>query len=625
MLGAALLPLLVCLAPQSPAAIHVELRTRPVEGLGLQSGVGRLDPSDVLRIGGRHFVFYSKIRRTEPLFPNSLRGNIWYATSEDAGFNWTERGVALQRGKEGEFDARGVSDPTALLEPGGSVLLYYTGVGPTLNVRLEAGGVVHRTHLGVARLRFDEDGALMEARRLNEGDPVLEPLRRETRRFDSLRVEGPSVIEIDGRLHLYYRGRAYPEEYDRSALGLAVGSSPEGPFVRENDGWPVLPTAADSCILPFDDGVLVLQTMSPRMLWWSADGVHFGPTIARVEGRLNAPGLYRATEGYIEATDPDTERAIWGLHVARMAPEPYLERFEIDLPEELPHPPVTVIPAPSNEDRAAAAGWLGGGWLDQHLDIMRIAIERPKHCVFLGDSITQGWGGRGRNVTAPGAEAWRGHWEQRDFANYGVSGDRTQNVLWRLDHGELLRARNEVVVLAIGTNNIGRDTPDEIAAGVAAILDRLHRLVPGADVLLMGILPRGEEPDDDSRVQVDQTNERLARLDRLPTVTWVDLASSFLDEGGHLRRELYAPDLLHLSPAGYEAWACALDPLLARLLDSPSRLQAEPERAAGQEKDEDGAPADRAAGEELVPEGGAEQPLHRQRARREDGEQEHEL
>jgi len=247
MLGVALLPLLVCLVPQSPTPPRVEIHTRPVEGLGRQSGVGRLDPSDVLRIGGRHFVFYSKIRRTEPLFPNSLRGNIWYATSEDGGFTWTERGVALQRGKEGEFDARGVSDPTALLEPDGSVLLYYTGVGPTLNVRLEAAGVVHRTHLGAARLRFDESGALMEVLRLNDGEPVVAPLRRETRRFDSLRVESASVIELGGRLHLYYRGRAYPEEYDRSALGLATGSSPRGPFVRENDGWPVLPTAADFC------------------------------------------------------------------------------------------------------------------------------------------------------------------------------------------------------------------------------------------------------------------------------------------------------------------------------------------------------------------------------------------
>jgi len=228
-------------------------------------------------------------------------------------------------------------------------------------------------------------------------------------------------------------------------------------------------------------------------------------------------------------------------------------------------------------------------------------------------------------VHSPGAAVWRGHWEQRDFANYGVAGDRTQHVLWRLDHGELLRARTEVIVLAIGTNNLGHDAPDEIAAGVAAILDRLHRLVPGADILLMGIFPRGEEPDGDSRVQVNETNERLARLDRLPTVTWVDLTASFVDEGGHLRRELYAPDLLHLSPAGYEAWAGALDPLLGRLLDSPSRLQAEPERAAGDEEDQDGAPADRAAGEELVPEGGAEQPLHREGAGREDGEQEHEL
>ncbi len=581
-----LLPLLLCLPPQSP---RVKIRTAPVGGLGHQPEVGRLDPSDVIRIGERHFVFYTKIRKREPLFPDSLRGMIWYATSEDGGFDWRERGVALQHGKEGRFDARGVSDPTAILEPDGAVLVYYTGVGPTLNVRLESANTVHRTHLGVARLRFDESGELLGARRLLDGNPVLNPLQRKTRRFDSLRIEGPSVIRFDEQLFLYYRGRAYPEVNDRSAMGLAACRTPDEPFVRQNDGWPVLPSAEDLCLLPYRGGLLALQTQSPRTLWWSEDGVHFGPTIARVEGLLNDPGLYRPTEGFIEALEGEGEPPIWGLHVARVTPEPFLERFEIELPEELPVPPVTTIPTPSEESRAAEVGWLGGGdWLGQHLDIMRIGAERPKHCVFLGDSITQGWGGRGRNVEAPGAEAWQSRWGQWDFANYGISGDRTQHLLWRLDHGAFLRARNKIVVLAIGGESLGHDSPEAIAAGVEAVIDRLHRLLPRTNVLLMGIFPRGAEPDDERRLLVDETNERLELLGQVPMVTYVNLTSVFVDEEGRARRELYAADFVHLSPAGYEAWASALHPLLIELWYWPFEPEPDSEGATGEGEDQDG-------------------------------------
>ena len=132
-------------------------------------------------------------------------------------------------------------------------------------------------------------------------------------------------------------------------------------------------------------------------------------------------------------------------------------------------PLTTTTPIPSSEDRAAAAGWLdGGNWLDQHADICAIGLARPVEMVFLGDSITQSWGGRGRAVGAPGAPAWERYFAPRNAANFGISGDRTQHVLWRIDHGNFERIDPRAVVLLIGTNNLGHAAPFDVARGVEA-------------------------------------------------------------------------------------------------------------------------------------------------------------
>jgi lysophospholipase L1-like esterase len=550
-----LLPLLLAVTPLPQEPPRVLIRTSPAEGLGQQSGIARLDPSDVIRIGEIDYVFYTKIERGEPLFPHGLAGTIWYARSEDSGHHWSERGMALGRSRPGNFDSQGVSDPSVLREPEGSVLLYYTGVGPELNARLERTNRVHRTRIGVARLEFDERGELYGVTRLWKGKALLEPSNRKTRRFDSLRIEEPFVLLIGERYHLYTLGRAFPDRGDRRAMGVATAAYATGPFVREYDGWPVIPEADCLCVLPYRGGALALLTQAQRGLWWAADGIHFAPTIARVEGRLCDPGVSR------QATTP-----FWGIHVARRTPASYLERFELILPKELPRPFVTTIPVPSEEDRAQAAGWLGvGNWLGQHGDIIAIAKGRPEDYVFLGDSITQGWGGPGREVLAPGAEVWKKYWGEKDAANYGISGDRTQNLLWRIDRGEFLSARCKVVVVAIGTNNIGQDSPDAIAAGVAAVVQRLRQTVPSTKILLLSIFPRGESPDAPVRKTVCATNRLLAELGKEPRVTWCDLTSSFVQADGRLRSELYASDLLHLSPKGYEAWASVIDPVLDQL------------------------------------------------------------
>ena len=121
----------------------------------------------------------------------------------------------------------------------------------------------------------------------------------------------------------------------------------------------------------------------------------------------------------------------------------------------------------------------------------------------------------------------------------------------------------------IGTNNIGHDPPAEIAAGVREILARLRQALPQGEVLLLGILPRGASSTAPDARAVRETNALLASYYRLPRVTFLDLESELTDAEGELRPELFAPDRLHLSAAGYEAVAAALHLPVAKLMLPP--------------------------------------------------------
>jgi beta-glucosidase len=179
--------------------------------------------------------------------------------------------------------------------------------------------------------------------------------------------------------------------------------------------------------------------------------------------------------------------------------------------------------------------------------------------IFIGDSITQGWEGAGREV-------WDKYFAPRHALNLGIGGDRTQHVLWRLRNGNLKGLQPKVAVLMIGTNNSnGEDnTVEQIADGVTAIVRHLRETLPNTAVVLVGIFPRGENPGA-QRGKVLQVNQILQKLDDQWTVYFVDLGHRFLTTQGLIPRELM-PDFLHLSPAGYAIWAEALEPLLRRLV-----------------------------------------------------------
>ncbi len=202
-------------------------------------------------------------------------------------------------------------------------------------------------------------------------------------------------------------------------------------------------------------------------------------------------------------------------------------------------------------DRLNETWWAARHKIKRELKGYRVA--------FVGDSITQGWEDAGRHF-------WTNTLAEFKAENFGYSGDRTPHVLWRFAHGEVLPQKPEVIVLMIGTNNVGHkvNTPAETVVGIRQILARIHRDTPETKVLLLAVFPRGTQPDDPMRKAVVEINEQLAKISH-PKVTYRDYGSSFTNPGGTLKGELM-PDALHLNEAGYQVWAERLLPDLRRLL-----------------------------------------------------------
>ena len=179
--------------------------------------------------------------------------------------------------------------------------------------------------------------------------------------------------------------------------------------------------------------------------------------------------------------------------------------------------------------------------------------------LFLGDSITQGWGG-------PGQAVWKEFYGEMKAASFGIGYDRTQHVLWRLQNGEGEGFSPKVVVLMIGTNNIGLNPPAEIAEGIAAIVHELRRRFTDAKILLHGIFPR-DFKGSRNRLLVAETNRLIAPLHDGRHVFYLDLAGQFIDADGNI-----APDVigntppLHPTAKGYAVWAEAIKAPLASLL-----------------------------------------------------------
>ena len=211
--------------------------------------------------------------------------------------------------------------------------------------------------------------------------------------------------------------------------------------------------------------------------------------------------------------------------------------------------------------------WSMDWWIPRHeqklaeIAALRAARQQPD-VVFIGDSITHNW-------EKDGQAAWAANYAKYHALDLGFGGDHTENVLWRLQHGELDGFSTRVVVMMIGTNNTGdrMEDPATTAIGVRRLLDEVRQRQPDAKILLLAVFPRGEKPDDPLRRINDRLNQALVKFADDREVFFLDIGAALTNPDGTLSRDVM-PDLLHPNEKGYTIWADQMNPTLQRLLDS---------------------------------------------------------
>jgi len=195
---------------------------------------------------------------------------------------------------------------------------------------------------------------------------------------------------------------------------------------------------------------------------------------------------------------------------------------------------------------------LGTDWLALHEGFVNTSLHGENITVlFIGDSITRRW-------QTDGLPVYTEHYIPLGAANYGVGGDSTQHVLWRIMNGEVENIQPRVCVLKIGTNNIGSFTDLEIARGITEIVNQLTSRLPSTKILLVGVLPRNNAATTEI---TENINRNVSSLDNGSSIRFLNMVDHYYRGNGQFYEELYLDDLLHLSPEGYVKWHEVMWPL----------------------------------------------------------------
>jgi lysophospholipase L1-like esterase len=216
--------------------------------------------------------------------------------------------------------------------------------------------------------------------------------------------------------------------------------------------------------------------------------------------------------------------------------------------------PVTCVPKQKNPERH-----------EQFMKDKAEALKKgPIQLVFIGDSITDAW----RQPQYNGI--YKERWGKYNPLNIGISGDKTEHVLWRLENGELddLAGGAKLAVIMIGTNNLGNKpqaSPEDTAEGVKCVVAKVREKLPEAKVLLLAVFPRGKEASNPFRAQLKTLNDRIAKLDDGKQVKYLDISDAFLDDDGTLPADVM-PDQLHPNLKGYQIWADAVGPTIEEMM-----------------------------------------------------------
>jgi lysophospholipase L1-like esterase len=222
---------------------------------------------------------------------------------------------------------------------------------------------------------------------------------------------------------------------------------------------------------------------------------------------------------------------------------------KIDMYKIEPNANSAVTPVPRQDD------W----WIKRHQAIVKQNKQDRPEVIFIGDSITHGWEDQGKEV-------WQKYYAPRNAVNMGFGGDRTQHVLWRLEHGEIDGISPKLAILMIGTNNSNGDdnTAKEISEGIIAICRQLRHKLPNTKILILAIFPRGENTSAQREKNVQASKLASAIADNKWTY-YLDINDKFLEKDGTLPKDSM-PDYLHPNAKGYKIWAQAMEPTVSMLL-----------------------------------------------------------
>jgi len=291
----------------SPGWCEVRFTYTEAKGLGPEAGVMRRDPSDILRVGDRHYLWYTKGE-----VHHGYDATVWFATSKD-GRTWVEQGEALARGPKGGWDEQSVFTPN-ILRAEDRYWLYYTGVPKPFSNK---GEDITKTAIGVA-VSSSPDGPWKKLK----SNPVLLP-SEDPNEFDSLRVDDACLVVRENEIRLYYKGRQWDNTPRNTKMGVAIASIPEGPY-RKHPENPVISGGHEVTVWTSEGGVTAMIThVGPNeirnTLQHAADGIHFSK-VEDLSGSIpHGPGVIRS------GSPPE-----WGVHIGRREGFlPFLERFDL--------------------------------------------------------------------------------------------------------------------------------------------------------------------------------------------------------------------------------------------------------------------------------------------------------
>lgn len=208
--------------------------------------------------------------------------------------------------------------------------------------------------------------------------------------------------------------------------------------------------------------------------------------------------------------------------------------------------------------RTTEYSWMSvATWDRMHAEDVLVAEHDQVDVLFVGDSITAGWDW----------QIWEKNFKPLNAANFGIGGDGTANLLWRLQHGTIGKLQPKLIVLLIGVNNFGlyNETPKQAAAGVTAVVKQLQLAWPHSKILLNAVLPFEEKADSPKRAMVTKLNSIIAKLGDDKYIFFKNYGAALLQKDGSISPEIMA-DFLHPTPKGYQIWADAMLPDIKQLL-----------------------------------------------------------